>query len=188
MNQLLPYVLPAFLSSEECGLVRALLSAQKTTVAKLSGAELAPMVRSAQTLWLDDDTLPWLTKRLVKIISQIVNTRFLFTITGLDEGYQLLKYQGIGEDRSSDFYDWHVDIGQSGYTRSRKLSIIIQLSPKQDYSGGELEINHGGTASLMEKNVGTLIAFPSFVLHRVKPVLTGERLSLAIWAHGPNFQ
>lgn len=156
--------------------------------AKLSGAALSPLVRSAQSLWVDDDTLPWLTQRLAKAVSYIISARFPYTISGLDEGYQLLKYQSASEDKLGDFYDWHIDIGQSGASKFRKLSVIIQLSDAVDYTGGELEINHNGTASIMEKNLGTLIAFPSFLLHRVKPVLTGERLSLALWAHGPTFR
>ncbi len=156
--------------------------------AKLSGAQIEPSVRSAQSVWLEDDAFPWLTKRIARKVSQIANNHFLFKITGLDEGCQLLKYQCIENEGSGDFYDWHIDIGRSGLAKSRKLSMIIQLSKSKDYSGGDLEINYGGTAHSMDREIGTLIAFPSFALHRVTPIRMGERLSMAIWAHGPVFQ
>ena len=39
-----------------------------------------------------------------------------------------------------------------------------------------------------EKARGTLIAFPSYVLHRVAPVTSGIRKSLVIWVAGPEFR
>ena len=35
---------------------------------------------------------------------------------------------------------------------------------------------------------GTLVAFPSFVLHEITPVTKGERYSLVNWIAGPNFR
>ncbi len=188
MIQLSPFVLSGFLSVDECLAIRGCLITQGMKGAKLSGAEMEPSVRSAQALWLEDGTFPWLTKRLARKVSQITNNHFLFRITGLDEGCQLLKYQCVENEVSGDFYDWHMDIGRSGLAKSRKLTMIIQLSNSKDYLGGDLEINYDGTAHSMDKNIGTLIAFPSFALHRVTPISLGERLSLAIWAHGPAFQ
>jgi PKHD-type hydroxylase len=38
------------------------------------------------------------------------------------------------------------------------------------------------------KSRGTVTMFPSYLLHRVTPVTSGERYSLTIWAHGPAFR
>jgi len=38
------------------------------------------------------------------------------------------------------------------------------------------------------KTRGTATLFPSYLLHRVTPVTQGERFSLTIWAHGPQFR
>ena len=35
---------------------------------------------------------------------------------------------------------------------------------------------------------GTLIAFPSFLEHRVTPVTRGERFSLVAWMDGPPYR
>ena len=40
----------------------------------------------------------------------------------------------------------------------------------------------------MDKKQGTLIMFPSYVLHEVKPVTKGERNSLVTWVTGNQFK
>ena len=40
----------------------------------------------------------------------------------------------------------------------------------------------------MSRKQGTAIAFPSYVLHGVKPVTTGTRYSLVAWITGPEFK
>ena len=36
--------------------------------------------------------------------------------------------------------------------------------------------------------MGTVIAFPSYVLHRVTPIESGTRKALVIWVAGPEFR
>jgi PKHD-type hydroxylase len=38
--------------------------------------------------------------------------------------------------------------------------------------------------AIMER--GSISTFPSFCLHKVEPVTSGERWSLVIWIHGPD--
>jgi len=40
----------------------------------------------------------------------------------------------------------------------------------------------------MKKEQGTLILFPSYTLHEVKPVTKGERNSLVSWVTGKQFK
>ena len=40
----------------------------------------------------------------------------------------------------------------------------------------------------MKKEQGTLIIFPSYILHEVKPVTKGERNSLVAWVTGKQFK
>ena len=70
----------------------------------------------------------------------------------------------------------------------RKLSISIQLSDPAGYSGSELEISVNGVPIIAPRDQGTLIAFPSFVLHKVTPLLVGKRYSLVAWVHGPKWK
>ena len=41
---------------------------------------------------------------------------------------------------------------------------------------------------IFDKTQGKLFVFPSYHLHRVKPVTKGERNALIIWVTGPNFK
>jgi PKHD-type hydroxylase len=68
----------------------------------------------------------------------------------------------------------------------RKLSLVCQLSDPSEYEGGELQINTGEIFT-PEKQKGTVILFPSYLLHRVTPVTKGTRRSLVLWIEGPAF-
>ena len=185
-----PFIVPGFLSLAECHRLRALADSAGLKRARLSGGVTENAVRSAQSGWFDEDQAPWFADRLVRAVSDISQNQFCYQLDGFEEGFQLLRYDGAepGDGRSGDFYDWHVDIGGSGSTVSRKLSLVIQLSDPADYEGGRLEANWAGTATPLSNTMGTLIAFPSFVLHRVGPVTSGTRYSLAAWVHGPAFR
>jgi len=74
--------------------------------------------------------------------------------------------------------------------KTRKLSLTLQLSDPKDYSGGELEFdmtvnkNKPYREVLKNKPQGTIVVFPSFIEHRVKPVKKGIRYSLVNWSCG----
>jgi PKHD-type hydroxylase len=90
-----------------------------------------------------------------------------------------------------EFYGPHVDCayGIVSQMTSRKLSMVIQLSDPADYTGGELRLHVGHKKPLVApKERGTVIVFPSNILHEVTPVRSGRRHSLVTWAHGPLFR
>ena len=64
------------------------------------------------------------------------------------------------------------------------MSILLN----DDYTGGELEIKEDGRNSEMPNTIGTIIVFPSYFTHRVKPVKKGTRYSLVAWLGGPKFR
>ena len=92
---------------------------------------------------------------------------------------QLLKYT------AGDFFNWHMDLGP-GKISTRKLTLIVHLSPEQDYDGGELKWNPG--FGEVPQTQGTVVIFPSYMPHTVKPVTRGERYTLVAWANGDAFQ
>jgi predicted 2-oxoglutarate/Fe(II)-dependent dioxygenase YbiX len=117
---------------------------------------------------------------VVKTLGNINKLWYRFDLDGRPfEPYQYTVY-GVG-----DGYGWHIDCGS---LNRRKLSFTLQLSDPADYDGGELEIWTGAEPQVMPKEKGTLIAFPSFMLHRVKPVTRGVRKALVIWASGEPFR
>jgi PKHD-type hydroxylase len=55
------------------------------------------------------------------------------------------------------------------------------LSNKEEYTGGVLELEGTGE---MQMNRGDIIAFPSFIPHRVTPVTSGIRKTATLWILG----
>ena len=63
----------------------------------------------------------------------------------------------------------------------RVLSITVQLTPSEQYTGGQVELAGHGNASVEQ---GTVIMFPSFLPHIVHPVTSGVRQSIVGWFKG----
>lgn len=84
--------------------------------------------------------------------------------------------------------DWHMDIGAYGVNR-RKIAMTVQLSDPLEYEGGEFEIWFGGQQSVVvPREKGDVICFPSFCMHRVRPIKRGKRKCLVFWTGGRPFR
>jgi PKHD-type hydroxylase len=84
--------------------------------------------------------------------------------------------------RENQHYKWHTD--SALLTRDpniRKITVICMLSNKEEYTGGILELEGTGE---MQMNKGDIIAFPSFIPHRVTPVTSGIRKTATLWILG----
>ena len=104
------------------------------------------------------------------------------------EPFQITKY----DEQNQGFYTPHEDgvydpVPVGGIVR--KLSLSIQLTSPEDYEGGEFEFPNDKEKFNVEdsKQQGTVIFFPSYMKHGVKPVTKGTRYSLVCWVKGPNF-
>ena len=108
---------------------------------------------------------------------------------------QPLQYS-VYDSELNGHYEWHQDWGSAVFDPSRpeicrKLSFTLQLSAPEAYEGGRLEINYGqdyARESEFYLEQGTLISFPSFMLHRITPVTTGVRKSLVGWCVGSDYR
>jgi PKHD-type hydroxylase len=153
----------------------------KGTIAGRSGN--IESVRITDLAWIEHKPE---TKAFYDRLSQIVlrlNTDFYrFALTGL-ENLQYTIYDG----RQGGHYDWHIDFAHQNH-KPRKISLSIQLSDPTDYDGCELQFQIDSQPVSAPRSRGTVIAFPSFFLHRVTPVTRGVRKSLVLWATGPDFR
>jgi PKHD-type hydroxylase len=141
-------------------------------------------VRDSKISWLYPvDGMDWVFRRVTDITLSLNERFFKFDLFGLNEGFQFTNYEA-----PSGKYGKHVDRGMN--MPVRKLSISIQLTNPKEYEGGELKLYDGDDeeASVMDKTQGTLIIFPSYVLHEVMPVTKGERNSLVTWVTGKQFK
>jgi PKHD-type hydroxylase len=65
---------------------------------------------------------------------------------------------------------------------------VIQLSEPDEYVGGDLEIMAGSDHTKISRGKGNVIIFPSFLLHRVVPLIRGNRKSLVLWVGGGHYK
>ena len=138
--------------------------------------------RSSKVSWLySADNLDWVFRKITDIVLNLNDRFFQFDIFGLNEGLQFTNYKA-----PSDKYEKHVDREVDGLIR--KLSLSIQLTDPKEYKGGELFLYEDEKGTEMKKEQGTLILFPSYILHEVKPIIKGERNSLVSWVTGKQFK
>ena len=151
----------------EPALVETLDLAQSASLRKSSAVFVAP-----------SKSTHWVFERLGKAVREVNDAVYGFDVSQFREGFQFTRYE-VGE-----YYGPHFDIGPGKLTE-RKLSLTVQLSNAEEYSGGELIIYPEFVAP---KDQGTMTVFPSFMCHDVRPVLTGVRYSLVSWLAGPQFR
>ena len=131
----------------------------------------------------------WIFFRLNTVIENINNRFYNFDLNGYDS-FQYTVYRGAEKGK----YDFHMDTIMDENKLDpdcRKLSITFLLSePNKDFKGGEFQINDSEekNARTVPMNKGDIILFPSFMLHRVKPVTEGIRKSIVVWVVGPKFR
>ena len=152
--------------------------------------------RDSNISWLND---PWIFKEVIPYVKQaneLAGWNFEWSIS---EHCQFTKYD------SAQYYDWHTDSSEEPYNRPnapehnkiRKLSVTCTLSDPSEYEGGHLQF-YFNKLDLKQKDrvkscteilpKGSIVVFPSFIWHRVTPVLSGTRYSLVIWNLGENFK
>jgi len=145
-------------------------------------------IRKSSIVWLDEAWIFNLIKPPIWIANKNAGWNFNYFAF---ERFQFTIYKENG------YYDWHQDIVNDA-SDERKISASLFLNDSDDYEEGEFQFkyqdgrNKGDTKittldrSLCKK--GSLLVFPSYLFHRVKPVKKGMRNSLVIWSRGPKFQ
>ena len=153
--------------------------------------------RDSNIVWISEN---WIYKELHPYIHQAsVNAGWNFQWNH-SEACQFTKYN------KGQYYDWHCDSWEGSYNKPndpnshgkiRKLSVTLSLSNEKDYKGGELEFDFRNVDPDKKRNTrickeirpkGSMVVFPSFLWHRVRPVTKGSRYSLVIWNLGRPFQ
>jgi len=171
-------------SPEQIEAIRTLGDALPLAPAVVGEGEVLTDVRRSETGWIDlNPNSTFIYDSLGFIARQLNGQFFDFDLFGFVEDIQYTVYRADG-----GHYDWHLDRGVSGGQAPRKLSLVLQLSDPSEYEGGELEVFLGGEPTQMKKEQGLVVAFPSFVLHRVTPITSGTRRTLVVWLSGPKFR
>jgi PKHD-type hydroxylase len=133
----------------------------------------------------------WLFTKLWSILEEHNKKFYAFDLDYI----QPLQYS-VYDSNANGHYEWHQDWGSAVFDPNRpelcrKLSFTLQLSDPADYEGGRLEINYGqdyARESEFYLEQGSLISFPSYMLHRISPVTRGTRKSLVGWCVGSDYR
>ena len=159
----------------------ALREAEATVMNSASDTQNSS-IRVTRISWIaQTQETQWLYQRLAGVTANINQQAYCFELSALEDLQYTVYLAGEGGR-----YDWHVDQGRT--PRRRKLSLVLQLSDPADYEGCELQVYASSQIDTAPKSRGTLIAFPSYTLHRVTPITAGIRRSLVMWCSGPRFR
>jgi PKHD-type hydroxylase len=169
-------------SKEECQKIINIAKDKGLIKGKTFNDNKTKNARDSKISWLYPiDGIDWVFSRVTDITLNLNERFFKFDLFGLNEGFQFTNYKA-----PSGKYGKHVD--RAINMPVRKLSISIQLTNPEEYEGGELKLYDGEEETVMDKTQGTLIIFPSYVLHEVMPVTKGIRNSLVTWVIGKQFK
>jgi PKHD-type hydroxylase len=157
--------------------------------------------RKSDLVWLNER---WIYKEIQPYVHEANSMAGWNFDWDRSEPCQFTKYK-VGQ-----YYDWHCDSWNEPYQKKnkkdpnndkiRKLSMTCQLTDGSEYSGGELEFDFRqydphqrdeATHLVQAKEIlpkGSIIVFPSFLWHRVKPIMKGTRYSLVVWNLGYPFK
>ena len=153
--------------------------------------------RKSDIAWFSD---PWIYKEIQPYVHQANENAGWNFQWDWSEPFQFTEY------KKGQFYDWHTDSSVGPYNnpnephrngKIRKLSVITTLTDPDEFEGGELEFDFKNNDPQFEdpqptvcseiKARGSVVVFPSFMWHRVKPVTKGLRHSLVSWNLGNPF-
>jgi PKHD-type hydroxylase len=180
-NQVNYYCFDQVISLENIDKLRTILDGKQLHDAEIGGGDVNKVKRSSRVYWLPKtEEFVEIYKTFQELVGKCNSEFYKFNITEISEHIQYTVYNSTEQGH----YDWHVDMGPN--KARRKLSLVCQISDPSEYEGGELQIN-AGEIMIPEKTKGTVIIFPSYLLHRVTPVTKGTRRSLVLWIEGPAF-
>ena len=149
---------------------------QKLEEASIGGkSSTSNNIRSTKISWIMDKTILLTLKDKMLEINKSKNWNYDVT--------DMFPFQ-YSVYHENDHYDWHVDTG-SAYLKQKERKISFSLILNDNYKGGELEFKNSDENISLDLNKGDMVTFPSFLEHRVKPVLNGTRISLVGWMLGP---
>ena len=144
-------------------------------------------IRSSEIYWMhqegDEDELMPIYTEVVYKMRQINDCMWKYRVNGW-EPFQYSQY----DESYSGHFNWHIDVHPKFNVDDpdpRKISFSVGLSNINDYDGGDFMIKIDINEKVFKLDRGDVIAFPSWMLHKVSPVTRGMRRTLVGWGNGP---
>ena len=148
----------------------------------IKGGELNTKTRTSHISWIPFKKMNDMYKDIEKIMKTTNGNHFGF------DGMQITEMAQYTEYPEGGFYEGHVDndVNFVHEPPVRKISMTCLLSPESEFEGGDLELMSEGKVAKIKQ--GHAVFFASFIRHRVKPVIRGNRKSLVMWFGGTPFK
>jgi len=175
-------------TEEEIKKIEEYCSSKKLDKASTVGSNSKARISSNCFIDVQDENR-WFVSKINQALDHANKAFYNFDLYGYSY-FQYAEYEGSENGK----YDAHTDLifgeNKPDYMiDTRKLSLSLLLNePEKDFIGGEFFIHLSQNPSLHALKKGQMIVFPSFMLHGVKPVLSGVRKSIVIWVEGPKFK
>jgi len=175
-------------TEEEIKKIEEYCSSKKLDKASTVGSNSKARISSNCFIDVQDENR-WFVSKINQALDHANKAFYNFDLYGYSY-FQYAEYEGSENGK----YDAHTDLifgeNKPDYMiDTRKLSLSLLLNePEKDFIGGEFFIHLSKNPSLHALKKGQMILFPSFMLHGVKPVLSGVRKSIVIWVEGPKFK
>ncbi len=146
------------------------------------GGRIDTETRTSHISWLPFSKMIEMYNQLELVMKQTNGNHFGFDGMCINEMAQYTEYPEGG------FYDWHMDsdVNFAHEPTVRKISMTCLLSHESEFEGGDLELMSEGKIAKLKQ--GHAVFFASFIRHRVKPVIKGNRKSLVMWFGGTPFK
>ena len=128
-----------------------------------------------------DDKSAWAYGRMYDLALKINEEMYKF------DNLDMVEHMWYYEFSNEDCLDWHCDIAMGSPFSGRKLVAILNLSSSDEYRGGQLVINNGELLTT-SRSLGTVTAFPGYVVNTVEKVSSGTKKILVAWFGGGNFR
>jgi len=148
----------------------------------IKGGVVDTKTRTSHISWIPFKKMVDMYKDIEKMMKATNGNHFGFENMQLTEPAQYTEYPEGG------FYDWHIDndVNFQHEPPVRKISMTCLLSPESEFEGGDLELMSEDKIAKLKQ--GHAVFFASFIRHRVKPVVRGNRKSLVMWFGGTPFK
>ena len=148
----------------------------------IKGGVVDTKTRTSHISWIPFKKMQPMYKKIEQVMKATNGNHFGF------DGMQITEQAQYTEYPVGGFYDWHVDndVNMQHEPPVRKISMTCLLSPENEFEGGDLELMAEGKIAKLKQ--GHAIFFASFIRHRVKPVIRGNRKSLVMWFGGTPFK
>lgn len=111
----------------------------------------------------------------------IVNNNLMTLCVDIYQSLHSIQYAVY---ESGSMYKPHIDTTNDNTLWCKKLTAVALLSEPSEYDGGEFLLNNQPVLS----GKGSIVIFPSHMVHSVTPIQSGTRKTLATWVIGPQWR